>query len=78
MEDLIRTLTPQLFWDVDPQNIDIKKHASWLIVRVLQRGTWEDWLLICSFYGKKTIGELAPALKLDRKSAHFLKLYCQI
>lgn len=77
MEEIIGRLTPQLFWDVDPGTIDIRKNAQWLLERVVQRGTWEDWLIISRFYGKQAIRDMAPRLRVDAKSAHFLQLYCQ-
>ena len=36
-----------LFWDVDPKNLDNKKHADFIIARVLEEGSDEAvaWLL---------------------------------
>jgi hypothetical protein len=69
-------MSPQLFWDVDPETIDVKKNARWLIERVVQRGTWEDWLLLRTLYGKPELKTFAPTLRIDAKSANFLKKYC--
>jgi len=77
MEEIIDRLSPQLFWDVDPRTIDIEKNASWLLARVLQRGTWEDWQVISKLYGRSTLRDLATSLKVDEKSANFLRIYCQ-
>lgn len=76
MNEVIGKLSPQLFWDVDSSTIDLQRNAPWLISRVVQRGTWEDWLLVSQFYGKKAIHEYLPGLKVDKKSAHFLTIYC--
>jgi hypothetical protein len=70
-------MSPQLFWDVDPETVDTRKNARWLLERVMQRGTWEDWLLVKERYGKDELQALAPALRLDAKSANFLKIHCQ-
>ena len=70
-------MSPQLFWDVDPETVDTKKNARWLIERVVQRGTWEDWLLISELYGKSGLRAIVPALRLDAKSVNFLRIYCQ-
>ena len=37
---------PSLFWDVDPKTIDPKKHARYIIERILEFGTDEEarWL----------------------------------
>lgn len=70
-------LSPQLFWDVDPRTIDIVKNAPWLLARVLQRGTWDDWQVISKLYDRKTLRDLASSLKVDEKDANFLRIYCQ-
>jgi len=75
MEEVIKKLSPQLFWDVDSGTIDLQKNAPWLISRVVERGTWEDWLLISQFYGKQGINEYLPHVKVDKKGAHFLTIY---
>lgn len=77
MEECIRRLSPQLFWDVDPEKVDTKKNARWLIERVIQRGTWEDWLLIIELYGKSGLRAIAPELRLDPKGTNFLRIYCR-
>ncbi len=76
MDKLVGQLSPYLFWDVDQKEVDTKKNARWLVERVLQRGTWEDWLLLRDLYGKTELRLLAPRLKLDAKSANFLRLHC--
>ena len=77
MEEFIRRLSPQLFWDVDPGTVDLQKNARWLVERVMQRGSWEDWLIVRELYGKTGLRAIAPALKLDAKSSNFLRIYCQ-
>lgn len=77
MEEIISRLSPQLFWDINPRTVDVEKNASWLLARVLQRGTWEDWQIVSKFYGKSTLRDLEPSLKVDKKSANFLRIYCQ-
>jgi hypothetical protein len=76
MDDYIGKLSQQLFWDVDQRTVDIKKNERWLVERVLQRGSWEDWMTIREAYGKRELQNLSPTLRLDPKSANFLKLYC--
>lgn len=36
-----------LFWEVDPSQIDLDRHAEYVLVRVLERGRLDDvrWLL---------------------------------
>lgn len=33
---------PSLFWDVDPRTIDTKKHARYIIERILDFGTDDE------------------------------------
>jgi hypothetical protein len=48
---------PYLFWDVDVETLDLKKHAFYIIERVLDFGDDEDirWLFSC--YPKEIIKE---------------------
>jgi squalene cyclase len=78
MESLLQTLSADLFWDVDRDSVDPDKQARWLVERVLERGRWEDWLAIRHYYGKACLAALSPTLRVDAKSAHFLKLYCEL
>lgn len=38
---------PSLFWDVDPKTVDPKRHARYIIERILELGTDEEvrWLV---------------------------------
>ncbi|MFH2115121.1 MAG: hypothetical protein ABIJ86_11505 [Spirochaetota bacterium] len=78
MNECISRLSSALFWDVDRNTVDVRKNERWLVERVLQRGTWEDWLVIREVYGKSRLRQLMPALLLDPKSANFLRLYCSL
>ncbi len=76
MDSWINNLSPELFWDVLQSEINPEKHERWLVERVLQRGRWEDWLLVRANYGKNRLRNLSPQLKLDPKAENFLKIYC--
>ena len=78
MESWMAELSSELFWDVSREEIDPEKHERWLIERVLQRGRWEDWLLIRAYYDKNRLLDLSPRLRLDPKAANFLKVYCSL
>jgi hypothetical protein len=77
MGTFMRSLSPELFWDVDRNSVDLEKNARWLLGRVLERGRWEDWLLIRNHYGRQRIRMLSEGLKIDPKAGSFLKLYCE-
>lgn len=37
----------RLFWDVDPDGVDLERHRAYVMERVMIRGNWEAmrWLL---------------------------------
>lgn len=45
MSEFINSLSKTLFWDVDRETIDEEKHRRFVIERVLQRGSFDDWRL---------------------------------
>ena len=44
-----------LFWDVDPEKIDIKKHARYIIERVLEFGRPDEVRWLFETYSKEEI-----------------------
>ena len=69
----ISKLSPVLFWDVDPATVSWGKHRVWLLQRVLERGTWNDWLLVAESIDPGELSELEPALKLEERERRFLQ-----
>ena len=59
----MNSLSNHLFWDVNRDDIDLEKHASWLTRRVLEYGRWADWQILVSEYGKPRLAELASELR---------------
>ncbi len=75
-KELISKLTKALFWDVDPDRIDVHKHAQYIVERVLTRGTLEDFRLIKAYYGKAKIRKIAMNLRyLDERVLQFCSVY---
>jgi len=65
-------LTPALFWDIDPSSFDWHKDADFLIIRVLMRGTFDDWVAIKLIYGMIKIKKAVLAARyLDKKTLAF-------
>ena len=65
-------LSKQAFWDVDMDKIDYQKHARHVIEKVIERGTWNDFLAIRHFYGDTIIkSEIINAGWLGDKEIHF-------
>ncbi len=77
--DIILGLSKTLFWDVDIASIDYHKHAPYIIERVLNRGTMEDWNIIKTYYGKPKIKETAMNLRyMDNRLLHFCSAYFDV
>ncbi len=70
---ILSQLSPHLFWDVEINNIDIDKHAVFLIERVLMYGLLSDFRLILKTYGLDFIVEkMKKSRQIDKKTASFL------
>jgi len=68
-------LNKTLFWDTEFEKLDYKKHADFIIKRVLQYGDKKDYRIIKDKYGIKKIKEIVQKVKhLDKKSTNFWKL----
>lgn len=62
-----------LFWDIDPTQLDFNQHKTYVIRRVLDAGTWDDWRQVCRLFSLKVIIDTATNLRaLDKKSLAFL------
>jgi hypothetical protein len=69
----IKEFSINLFWDANPDELDMDSHKAYIIQRVLERGTMSDWRLIKAYYGLKTIGEEAVKFRtLDPKARTFI------
>ncbi len=62
-----------LFWDIDITDLDLDKQEAFVVNRVLDRGTWEDWLRILAHYGMPRIKAVALNIRsLAPKSLAFI------
>jgi len=48
-------LSKQAFWDVDMERIDYEKHARYVMEKVIDRGSFEDFIALRKFYGDDKI-----------------------
>jgi hypothetical protein len=62
-KEIVLGLSKTLFWDVDPYSVDEEKHDAFIVERVLQMGTLEEFKSIVSHYGKSKICEIATQLR---------------
>ena len=61
---------PALFWDVNPKNIDTKKHARYIIERVLEFGKSNEVAWVFKQYSKDYIKKIInlPRVQISAKS----------
>lgn len=52
------TFRQSLFWDVDPKSIDTKKHASYIIERILDLGNDREVRWLNKNYSPALIGRV--------------------
>ena len=53
-----------LFWDVDPANIDLKKHAVYIIERILDFGRDEEVRWMWNFYDHQLIRKVVKTSRV--------------
>lgn len=62
-----------LFWDIDSAMLDIDRHRKYVVARVLEAGTFDDWQLLCRLYTLDGVIDCARHLRtLDPKALAFL------
>lgn len=72
-QPLHENFTPSLFWDVDPATLDSAKHRRWVVQRVLEYGTLQDWRALCELYTLQGVVHAAQqARTLEPKALAFL------
>ena len=72
-------LSKVLFWDTNYDTIDWDNKSRFVIMRVVTRGNWSDWLAIKQYYGLEHIkAEMLQERYLDKKSVNFLSKFFNI
>ncbi len=71
--ECVSALSTHLFWDTDRNKFDMNAYPAYIIQRVLEYGTLEDWHLIRSYYGLEQIVRICQSLRtLDAKVLAFI------
>lgn len=79
MKPTIKDFSKYLFWDTKYNKVDLNKHSSYIVSRVLEYGTLDDWKYIKDYYGLETIVEIARKLRtLDKKALAFISALANI
>jgi len=65
-----------MFWDTQFNKLDILKDQNLIIQRVIDFGTWEEFLKMLDHYGDETvIGESLKSRESSDQGAHFISNY---
>lgn len=71
----VTEFSTNLFWDVDPTTLDLDQHRKYVVARVVECGTFEDWKLLCRHFGLPTVVSIAQTLRsLDARAVSFLSV----
>jgi DNA-binding transcriptional regulator YiaG len=61
----------RLFWDTNFPDLDVSRHADYIISRILEKGDLEDWNWLRWTYGdERTAAVTRENNRLDRKTTH--------
>jgi hypothetical protein len=72
-------LRKNLFWEYDVDTMDMDENKFTIIPRVLERGMFEDWQYIRSYYGDEVIKEILLKQRyIDKVSLNFVSKFYQI
>ena len=65
-------LSPHLFWDVETGGMDLQRHASFIIRRIMDRGSLSDVKALWCYYGASSVKEaMISARSLDSRTLAF-------
>ncbi len=69
-----------LFWDVDLEKLDSKANQDFIIGRILQTGSQDDFHWALDFYGKEILQNVFEKniQKFNKKSCNFWSLYFNV
>ena len=66
------TLPAHLFWDTDPDTLDMEQHRVYIIERVLEHGREEDARWLFRQYSRSAIAEIVnTSRRLSQKSKNY-------
>ncbi|GHT56228.1 hypothetical protein FACS1894109_04560 [Spirochaetia bacterium] len=55
---ILTNFSSNLFWDIDLADLDMERHAPYIVERVLNKGQMNDWLFIRTYYGMDKLREI--------------------
>jgi len=71
--NILKDLSPQYFWDVNVNNLDLIRSKRLIIERVFVMGTSKEILLVINYYGNRVVvGVLKSLNYIDPKTLNFV------
>jgi hypothetical protein len=65
-------LSKQAFWDVDMDKIDYERNARYVMEKVIDRGSFDDFISLRNYYGDNKIKkEIVNASWIGEKEIYF-------
>lgn len=61
------SLRQTLFWDVDPKTIDVKKHARYIIERIIDYGNDDEVRWLLRTYSSGLVGDVVKKSRVIQK-----------
>lgn len=75
----VPVFSPNLFWDINADDLNMEQHKTFIVNRVLDYGQWDDWKTILDYYGLEQITSIAKGLRsLFPKSLAFISTVSRI
>jgi hypothetical protein len=75
----MKTLRKDLFWDLNHKIPDLDKAASFVILRIIERGGLQEWHDMMQYYGKRKVKAVAlQARYIPQRQLNFLSLYFKL
>ncbi len=72
-------LREEMFWDTYFEKLDLKLNQNLIIQRVVDFGTWEEFLQMVNYYGDETvIKESVKNRELSNHGAYFISHYFDV
>jgi hypothetical protein len=72
-QECVQQLSAPCFWDTDRQTFDMDQYPAFIVSRVFEIGTLNDWRLLVSYYGLDRIVDVCKQLRnLDPVSLSFI------
>ena len=72
-QECVQQLSAPCFWDTDRRTFDMDQYPAFIVSRVFEIGTLNDWRLLVSYYGLDRIVDVCKQLRnLDPVSLSFI------